>query len=281
MHVPGCGGAALGAQAAMDADVLVLHHHPPGLLQRSGNKKRRSGLSRRQKATQLGLVPIPSDAKAVHRANIEAGVALNDSDSLKSSRCRSSGTAALRGGLFRRNPSSTSRLRLWKRAARSTCTIFWRFAAVVVVVVAPFAQAHLRAGQARTLHGPLGDRHALAVVVDRDGRLMAVLHRPDNVPGPKAASPPKKTPGRVDLNVALSTTGMSHLPNSIPMSCSIHGNAFSWPIASITLSTGMNAPSITSVTSIWLFGIPLQATLIKLHALEDAVLNHEPLRRHD
>src|SRR5690606_19244872 len=35
-HVPRGGGAALGAEAAVQADVLVLHHHPPGLGQRRG-----------------------------------------------------------------------------------------------------------------------------------------------------------------------------------------------------------------------------------------------------
>ena len=31
LHVPGAGGTAFGAQAAMQADVFVLHHDPPGL----------------------------------------------------------------------------------------------------------------------------------------------------------------------------------------------------------------------------------------------------------
>src|SRR5687767_6322583 len=34
-HVPRVGGAALGAQPAVQAHVLVLHHHAPGLLQRA------------------------------------------------------------------------------------------------------------------------------------------------------------------------------------------------------------------------------------------------------
>ena len=41
--------------------------------------------------------------------------------------------------------------------------------------------------------------------------------------GPNAASPPKNTPGRVDAIVTLSTTGMPHSSNSMPMSRSIHG----------------------------------------------------------
>jgi hypothetical protein len=53
--------------------------------------------------------------------------------------------------------------------------------------------------------------------------------------GPKAASPPKNTPARVDWKVFSSTSGCSHWLNSMPMSRSIHGKAFSWPIARITV----------------------------------------------
>ena len=67
--------------------------------------------------------------------------------------------------------------------------------------------------------------------------------------GPNAASPPKNTPGRVDMNVVLSTTGMSHfLSNSRPMSRSIQGNAFSWPMASTTASHG----SVTRPAGSWM-----------------------------
>ena len=41
--------------------------------------------------------------------------------------------------------------------------------------------------------------------------------------GPKAASPPKNTCGSVDWKVVLSTSGTSHLSNSMPRSRSIHG----------------------------------------------------------
>ncbi len=63
--------------------------------------------------------------------------------------------------------------------------------------------------------------------------------------GPQAASPPKKTPGRVLWYVTLSTTGMSQSPNSMPMSRSIHGKALSCPMARITASHGMITVSIT------------------------------------
>ena len=52
---------------------------------------------------------------------------------------------------------------------------------VVVVAVGPLVQPHLRARQRHAVRRPLVDRHALAVVVDRDRRLMPVLDRPDDV----------------------------------------------------------------------------------------------------
>ena len=57
--------------------------------------------------------------------------------------------------------------------------------------------------------------------------------------GPKAASPPKNTFGWVEAMVLGSTFGMSHLSNSMPMSRSIQGKAFSWPTATSTSSQGM------------------------------------------
>ena len=69
--------------------------------------------------------------------------------------------------------------------------------------------------------------------------------------GPNAASPPKNTPGRVAMNVVLSTTGMSHfLSNSSPMSRSIQGKALSWPIARITESQPMIVRPVTSCWSL-------------------------------
>jgi len=57
--------------------------------------------------------------------------------------------------------------------------------------------------------------------------------------GPNAASPPKNTLGWVEARVLVSTFGIFHLSNSIPMSRSIQGKAFSWPTATSTSSQGM------------------------------------------
>ncbi len=56
---------------------------------------------------------------------------------------------------------------------------------------------------------------------------------------PKAASPPKKTPGMVDCMVTSSTAASWGEENSRGRSRSIQGKAFSWPIARITSSQSM------------------------------------------
>ena len=61
--------------------------------------------------------------------------------------------------------------------------------------------------------------------------------------GPHAASPPKNTPGLVDIMVVSSTLGIPHLSNSRPMLRSIQGKLFSWPIAISTSSHGNTTSS--------------------------------------
>ena len=78
LHVPGSGGTALGAQAAMQADVLVLDHHAPGL-QVAGDVEVlvRMRRGRLQALAQIGFLAILGEGDAVHRADVDAGVALD------------------------------------------------------------------------------------------------------------------------------------------------------------------------------------------------------------
>ena len=97
--------------------------------------------------------------------------------------------------------------------------------------------------------------------------------------GPNAASPPKNTPGRVDWNVFVSTTGTCHLSNSMPRSRSIQGNAFSWPIARITSSAGKNDLADDALGRDAALRVEVVLHLLEQHARELAVLDHERLRR--
>src|SRR5579872_4928580 len=72
LHVPRAGRAALGAKAAVQADVLVLHHHPPGG-QRAGDVEVLGRVRRRrvEPRAQVGLVAVFGEGDAVHRADVD------------------------------------------------------------------------------------------------------------------------------------------------------------------------------------------------------------------
>ena len=79
-HVPRGRRAALGAQAAVQADVLVLHHDALRLRQRRGDVDllRRVERRRREMCAQIELVGgVGSDRQAIHRAHVDARVALD------------------------------------------------------------------------------------------------------------------------------------------------------------------------------------------------------------
>src|SRR5215472_17624724 len=67
LHVPGGRRAALGAQPTVHAQVLVLHHHAPGLRQPRRYVERLGEVVRRrlQALAQLGLRTVVSDGEAV------------------------------------------------------------------------------------------------------------------------------------------------------------------------------------------------------------------------
>src|SRR5688572_32907901 len=70
-HIPGIGRAPLGAQAAVQADVLVLHHDPAGLLQPARAEQRLLGIEPRRLAVRapLGSVAVRDDGQTIHRAD--------------------------------------------------------------------------------------------------------------------------------------------------------------------------------------------------------------------
>src|ERR1700742_4019823 len=79
LHIPGRGWAALGAESAMDTQVFVLDHDPTGLREACGNHQ---GLCQvfggsLEPRTQIGLLAVLSDGEAIHRADVDTGVALD------------------------------------------------------------------------------------------------------------------------------------------------------------------------------------------------------------
>ncbi len=79
------------------------------------------------------------------------------------------------------NPSSTSTSRLCEALHQLLVLHLHARRGAVVVAVAPRVHADLRAHEIHAVGRPLGERRALAMVVDRDRRLMSVLDGPDDV----------------------------------------------------------------------------------------------------
>src|SRR5437762_1541358 len=78
LHVPGTGRTALGAQAAVQADVLVLDHDAAGLEVVGDVEVLREVHRRRlELPAQIRLFGVGRKDDAVHRADVDAGVALD------------------------------------------------------------------------------------------------------------------------------------------------------------------------------------------------------------
>src|SRR5262249_51220273 len=77
-HVPGSGRAALGAQAAMQATVLIFDHDAPGL-QRIADIEVLVEVEGggHQATAQFFFAAVVGEGDAVHRADIDAGVAFD------------------------------------------------------------------------------------------------------------------------------------------------------------------------------------------------------------
>src|SRR5262249_17610953 len=78
LHVPGAGRTALGAKTAVQADILVLDHDPPGL-QRITDIEILSEIGCRSAKTgaQLRFLAILGKGDAVQRADVDAGIAFD------------------------------------------------------------------------------------------------------------------------------------------------------------------------------------------------------------
>src|SRR5687767_489742 len=78
LHVPRTRRAALGAQPAVQAHVLVLHHDTPGL-EPIGHVTVLAGMERRRRETraQLRFLAVLRERDAIHRADVDARVALD------------------------------------------------------------------------------------------------------------------------------------------------------------------------------------------------------------
>lgn len=209
----------------MQADILVLHHHAPGL-EVAGHIEILVRMQRGcfQALTEIAFLAVVREGDAIHRTDVDAGIALD------AERGREHGLdVAVQAAMSfaQRQLDVIAELDLGADVLQRDHLVAMRHLVALVVgdvvVIAPFVDAHLLRGDVHVGQWPLGDVLAREHFVDRQRGVMALRHRPDDVFGPNAASPPKNTFGLVETKVCGSTLGMCHLSNSMPQSCSIQG----------------------------------------------------------
>src|SRR3989441_4727362 len=183
LHVPGAGRAALGAQAAVQAHVLVLRHDSARLqgardVQILGGVLRRRGEAR----AQVRLLAVLREADAVHRADVHAGVAL-DAQLVGEHRLHVAVQAPLRFLEAGRRVEAELDLDL-DVLQRDLLVLPGNNVALVGrdrVVVAPLVDAHLLAREVHDRRGTLLEVFAVKELVDRDRGVMPMGYSPDNV----------------------------------------------------------------------------------------------------
>src|SRR5437667_1629965 len=187
LHVPGARGAALGAQSAVQADVLVLDHHP-ARLQLPRHVQVLRGVPRRgvEAAAQVGFFAVPREADAVHRADVHAGVAL-DAQPVGEHRLHVAVQAAL--GFLEAGGGVETELDLDLDVLQRDRLVLPGNRVARVggdrVVVAPLVDTHLLAREVHDRRRTLLEVLAVQELVDRDRGVVAVRHRPDDVLGPE------------------------------------------------------------------------------------------------
>src|SRR6266446_3805378 len=183
LHVPGAGGAALRAQAAVQADVLVLRHDPAGL-ERAGDVEILGGIPRRrgEARAQVRLLAVLGEGDAVHRADVHAGVAL-DAQPVGEHRLHVAVQAPLRFLESGHRIEAELDLDL-DVLQRDRLVLPGHLVALVGrdrIVVAPLVDAHLLAREVHDGRRALADVLAVEKLVDRDRGVVTVGDRPDDV----------------------------------------------------------------------------------------------------
>src|SRR2546427_375982 len=185
LHVPGAGGAALRAQAAVQADVLVLRHDPAGL-ERAGDVEILGGIPRRrgEARAQVRLLAVLGEGDAVHRADVHAGVAL-DAQPVGEHRLHVAVQAAL--GFLEPGHRVEAELDLDLDVLQSDLLVLPGHLVALVgrdrVVVAPLVDTHLLAREVHDRRRTLLEVLAVEELVDRDRGIVTVRDGPDDVLG--------------------------------------------------------------------------------------------------
>src|SRR5256884_426445 len=184
LHVPRRRRAAVGAQSAVHGQILVLHHHPPGLRERGGHVQRLRQVPRRRLETraQLRLGAVLGDGETVDRTDVETRVTLDaelrDEDGLY---VAVEAALHLLLHLLRREAELDLDVELLEALLVPHVRHQPPLDGGIVVGVAPLVHAHLAAVQIHAGGQPLAHRLALALAGGRDRGLVAALARPHDV----------------------------------------------------------------------------------------------------
>ena len=254
-HVPRRRRAALGAQSAVQADVFVLHHHALRLRQRLGHVE---SLRRDSSPAPTASCadPISDSAFGVMVRQLTGHTSTHASHSMQSVDVKCVSTSQLRqrstsvAVCSAVKPSSTSTLDL--RESLDQLRVLHLGARRRIEVVQYAHECIPIFVLARCM--PCGGRSAtgtsLAVLVNGDGRLMSVLHRPDDV----LTDP---TPRRRRRTRRRACTPSSSCRRPACPTCRTRcrcrarstGNALSCPMARMTSSHGRMTVSMTVLSA--------------------------------
>src|SRR5213594_421321 len=185
LHVPGARGAALRAQSAVQAHVLVLRHDPAG---REGARDVEvlGGIPRRrgEAGAQLGFLAVLGESDAIHGADVHAGVAL-DAQLVGEHRLHVAVQAPLRFLEAGHRIEAELDLDL-DVLQRDRLVLPGNLVALVGrdrVVVAPLVDAHLLAREVYDRRRTFLQVLAVQELVYGNGRIVPVSDGPDNVLG--------------------------------------------------------------------------------------------------
>src|SRR5689334_3902307 len=161
----------------MNAKVFVLQHDSRGLRKGLGSEESlieiQSG--RGQAGSQLQLIAVPGDGQTLYRADVYAGVAFDTARSGEHGLdIAVQTTFDLARRLLGGEPQLDFDVQFLEPLHEVDVLHFLAGYRVVVVVIAPLADAHFLAYEVHAVRRSLGDRNTLAIVMNGDGGLMAM-----------------------------------------------------------------------------------------------------------
>src|SRR5689334_1788222 len=262
----------------MNAYILVFCHDSSGLREIFRYVQGLSEVNgrRREPRAQILFLAIPRDGEALDRANVNAGIALDTAFGGKV-RLDVAIEAARHffGDLVRRETEFHFDGELVEAFFQIDMRHFLASDRRVIIAIAPLADSHFLTDQVHPERRPVRHSISMAIVVDRNGGLMTVLDRPDNILWPKSSVAAEEHAGPGGLICG----GIDY--GRIPF-IEIDSQIAFYPREGVLLTDGQDhviggQEYRASCLRIPRASIPYE--LIKLHAFDNAILDDEFFRR--